>query len=89
LFICFHGNIFSFFFLFLIEDFAPGATTTTGGEKLPAGDVGLNVQRLGVTPATQKLATTSSTTSIERSNFCARLYQKCQIVCCICTPNYL
>jgi hypothetical protein len=77
------------FFLFLIEDVAAGTTTATGGEKLPAGNAGLNVQRLGVTPATQKLSTTSSTTSIERSNFCARLYQKCQMVCCICTPNYL
>jgi hypothetical protein len=56
---------------------------------LPAGNVGLNLQRLGVTPLTQKLSTTSSTTSIERSSFCARLYQKCQMVCCICTPNYL
>ncbi len=77
------------FFLILIEDEARGTTAPTGGEKLPAGDAGLNVQRLGITPATQKLSTTSSTTSIERSNFCARLYQKCQMVCCICTPNYL
>ncbi len=61
----------------------------SGGDKLSAGDAGLNVQRLGVTPATQKLSTASSTTSIERSNFCARLYRKCQMVCCICTPNYL
>lgn len=66
------------------------ATTTAGGEKVsPAGDVGLNVQRLGITAANQKLSATSSTTSIERSNFCARLYQKCQMVCCFCTPNYL
>ncbi len=64
-------------------------TSMTEGEKLPAGNVGLNLQRLGVTPLTQKLSTTSSTTSIERSSFCARLYQKCQMVCCICTPNYL
>ncbi|UJR07576.1 hypothetical protein I4U23_011864 [Adineta vaga] len=73
-----------------LDDVAGGTTTaTTGGEKLPASDVGLNVQRLGVVPVTQKLSTTSSTTSIERSSFCARLYQKCQMVCCICTPNYL
>jgi len=89
LFICSHGNIFSFFSLILTEDEVRGTTMPTGGEKLPAGDVGLNVQRLGIAPATQKLSTTSSTTSIERSNFCARLYQKCQMVCCICTPNYL
>lgn len=66
-----------------------GTTVTTGGEKLPVGDPGLNVQRLGAVPVTQKLSTTSSTTSIERSSFCARLYQKCQMVCCMCTPNYL
>jgi hypothetical protein len=90
LFICSHGNVVSFF-LFLIEDFAAGTMTTmtAGGEKLPVGDAGLSVQRLGITPVTQKLSTTSSTTSIERSNFCARFYQKCQMVCCICTPNYL
>jgi hypothetical protein len=81
---------FFLFSFFLIEDVAAGTTTTiTGGEKLPAGNVGLNAQRLGVTPPVQKLSATSSTTSIERSNFCARLYQKCQMVCCICTPNYL
>ncbi len=57
---------------------------------MPHGDAGLNVQRLGVTPVTQKLSTTSSTTSsIERSSFCTRLYQNCQMVCCMCTPNYL
>ncbi|CAF1625778.1 unnamed protein product [Adineta ricciae] len=73
-----------------LDDVAGGATTaTTGGDKLPVSDIGLNVQRLGVTPVTQKLSTTSSTTSIERSSFCARLYQKCQVVCCICTPHYL
>lgn len=71
-----------------LDSIAAG-TATTGGEKLPAGDAGLNVQRLGVAPATQKLSATSSTTSIERSSFCARLYQKCQMVCCMCTPNYL
>ena len=80
-----------FLFFLLIDDVAgEGATTaTTGGDKLPVSDIGLNVQRLGVAPVTQKLSTTSSTTSIERSSFCARLYQKCQVVCCICTPHYL
>ncbi|CAF1370069.1 unnamed protein product [Adineta steineri] len=74
-----------------LDDVAGGTTTmaTTGAEKLPPGDGGLNVQRLGVTPVAQKLSTTSSTTSIERSSFCARFYQKCQMVCCICTPHYL
>ncbi|CAF1539318.1 unnamed protein product [Rotaria sp. Silwood1] len=73
-----------------LEDVAGGtATMMTGEEKLLTANAGFNIQRLGVTPVTQKLSATSSTTSIERSNFCARLYQKCQIVCCICTPNYL
>ncbi|CAM4877431.1 unnamed protein product [Rotaria socialis] len=72
-----------------LEDVAGGTTTMTGEEKLLTTNVGFNIQRLGVTPAAQKLSATSSTTSIERSSFCARLHQKCQIVCCICTPNYL
>ncbi|CAF1966370.1 unnamed protein product [Rotaria magnacalcarata] len=72
-----------------LEDVAGGTTTMTGEEKLLTTNAGFNIQRLGVTPATQKLSATSSTTSIERSNFCSRLYQKCQMVCCICTPNYL
>ncbi|CAF1210167.1 unnamed protein product [Rotaria sordida] len=72
-----------------LEDVAGGTTTMTGEEKLQATNAGFNTQRLGITPTTQKLSATSSTTSIERSSFCARLYQKCQIVCCICTPNYL
>lgn len=61
----------------------------TGEEKLTTNNAGFNIPRLGMMPATQKLSAASSTTSIERSSFCARLYQKCQIVCCICTPNYL
>jgi hypothetical protein len=75
-------------FLVLLEDGTRG--TTTREEKVPRGEGGaFTAQRLGVTPVAQKLSTTSSTTSIERSNFCTRLYQKCQVVCCICTPNYL
>lgn len=64
-------------------------TTIGGKEKLPLSNTGLTNQRLALAPVTQKLSTTSSTTSIEHSSFCARLYQKCQMVCCICTPNYL
>ena len=56
-----------------------------GNDKLPSNNFLLNHQRLGISPMTQKL----STTSIEHSNFCSRLYRKCQMVCCICTPNYL
>ncbi len=50
---------------------------------------GLNVNRLRLVPLSQKLSTTSSMASIENSNFCTRLYQKCQNICCICTPNYI
>lgn len=62
---------------------------TTGNEKLTSAHAGLTSQRLGVHSINQKLSATSSTTSIEHSSFCARLYRKCQMVCCICTPNYL
>jgi hypothetical protein len=50
---------------------------------------GLNVNRLRLVPLSQKLSTTSSMASIENTNFCTLLYQKCQNICCICTPNYI
>lgn len=90
--IFFSVSSFSFALIDSIDAVAAAAATATTiatGEKLPVGDPGLNMQRLGVASLNQKLSTTSSTTSIEHSSFCARLYQKCQMVCCICTPNYL
>ena len=75
------------------EDLARRTTTMTavmgGNDKLSPNNGGLTNQRLAVTTIGLKLSTTSSTTSIEHSNFCTRLYRKCQMVCCICTPNYL
>lgn len=45
--------------------------------------------RLRIDQFNKKLSGRSSVASNENSSFCANFYQKCQIICCICRPNYL
>jgi hypothetical protein len=47
----------------------------------------LNPNRFRSTPFNQKFSTASSVTSTDELGFFGRLYQKCQIVCCMCGPN--
>ncbi|CAF1556949.1 unnamed protein product [Rotaria magnacalcarata] len=49
----------------------------------------LNTNRLRIDEFNKKFSARSSITSNENSSFCANFYQKCQIICCICRPNYL
>lgn len=48
-----------------------------------------NMNRFRFNPSKHKLSTTSSIASDEDLGFSARIYRKCQIVCCMCRPNYL
>jgi hypothetical protein len=60
----------------------------TGDGTLPNSD-GLNSNRLRIGTFNRKLSRASSAGSNENSHFCTHLYQKCQMICCICTPNYI
>ena len=71
-----------FSYLFKIDDVA-------GERRLLTGNNESNDPRIRINPTVQKLSITSSVSSTEHSNFCVRVYQKCQMICCICTPRYL
>ncbi|CAF0950598.1 unnamed protein product [Adineta steineri] len=50
---------------------------------------GMTINRLRLIPLNPKLSTTSSLASFDDSNICSRIYQKCQNICCLCTPHYI
>ncbi|UJR38611.1 hypothetical protein I4U23_031276 [Adineta vaga] len=50
---------------------------------------GFHGNRLHGPQLKQKLSTASSIASMDDGNFCSRIYQKCQNICCLCTPNYI
>ncbi|CAF0935538.1 unnamed protein product [Rotaria sordida] len=49
----------------------------------------LNARRLRFAQYNEKMSRRSSSASNDNTSFCDRFYQKCQIICCICRPNYL
>jgi len=62
--------------------------TMTSNRRLSSVE-GLNLHRFRFGPFHPKLSRTSSVASNENASFCGRIYRKCQMICCMCHPNYI
>ncbi|CAF0871325.1 unnamed protein product [Rotaria sp. Silwood1] len=69
------------------DDLLEKSLMAAGGRLIDSNP--LNVHRLRFAPINDKMSRRSSLASNENSTFCDRFYQKCQIICCMCRPNYL